>query len=99
MSGRRFLGVVFVVLMQSLPGFSAALAGSAAAKACAAHDLLAFGLIEKHGEDQSLPPQLVADAAMKLLSARVTCRDGRDAEAIALYTDLGTSLAAAAGRR
>ncbi|WP_293809269.1 hypothetical protein [uncultured Bosea sp.] len=99
MSGRRLLGVVFVSLMSGLSGSVPALAGSTAAKACASHDLVVFNLIERHGEDQGLPAEIVADAAMKLLDARVACRDGREAEAIAIYAGLSARLAAAAGRR
>lgn len=98
MSGPRILGVVLVLLMLSPAGSLPAPAGDATG-ACASHDLLVFGLIERHGEDQSLPAQVVADAAMKLLDARVACRDGREPEAIAIYTDLNASLTAAAGSR
>lgn len=99
MSGRRLLGVVLVSLMSGLSGSVPALAGSTAAKTCASHDLVVFNLIERHGEDQGLPAEVVADAAMKLLDARVACRDGREAEAIAIYADLNARLAAAVGRR
>lgn len=99
MSSRWLLGVVFALLMQSPPGSSTALAGGTAAEACAPHDLAVFSLIEQHGEDRSLAAEIVADAAMKLIDARVACRDGRKAEAIAIYTDLSARLAAAAGGR
>jgi hypothetical protein len=99
MSSRRFLGVVFVLLMQSLPGSPSARAGGAAVSGCASHDLAAFNLVEKHGEDQSLPAEVVVEAAMKLLDARVACRDGRAAETIAIYADLNARLAATAGHR
>jgi hypothetical protein len=99
MSGPRILGAVFALLMLGLAGSPLARAGSTAAQACASHDLIVLSLIEKHGEAQSLPAQLVADAAMKLLSARAACRDGREAEAIAIYTDLDARLTAAAGSR
>lgn len=99
MCNRRFLGVIFVVLMPTLSGSAPALAGGTAAEACAAHDLAVFNLIEQHGEDQSLPAQAIADAAMTLIAARVACRDGREAEAIAIYAGLNAALAAAAGHR
>lgn len=98
MSDQQVLGVVCALALLSASG-SSVLARPGTAEACAARDLIVFSLIEKHGEDQSLPAQVVADASMKLLSARVACRDGREAEAIAIYTDLDATLGAAAGRR
>ena len=99
MPARPLLGVVFALLMQNPPGLSTALAAGTAAEVCAPHDLIVFSLIEQHGKDQSLAAEIVADAAMKLLDARVACRDGREAEAMAIYADLSTRLAATAGRR
>ena len=99
MPARPLLGVVFALLMQNPPGLSTALAAGTAAEVCAPHDLIVFSLIEQHGKDQSLAAEIVADAAMKLLDARVACRDGRAAEAIAIYADLNARLAATAGHR
>lgn len=99
MSGPRFLCAIFVLLTLGKPDSSPALAGNAAAEACAAQDLIVFSLIERHGEDRSLPAQILADASMKLINARVACRDGREAEAVATYTDLNASLAAATSDR
>ena len=99
MSGRRFIAPVFAAMMLGPFGAAPALAGGAVAEACAAHDLVVFSLIEKHGEDRSLPAEIVADAAMALLDARVACRNGREAEATAIYTGLSARLTAAAGRR
>jgi hypothetical protein len=99
MSGRRFLAAVFAAMMLGPFGSAPALAGSAVATACAARDLVVFSLIEKHGEDRSLPAEIVADAAMRLLDARVACRDGQEAEALAIYAVLGARLAGADGRR
>jgi len=99
MSSRWLLGAGFAFLMQNPLGFSAALAGGTAAESCAPHDLAVFSLIEQHGEDRSLAAEIVADVAMKLLDARIACRDGREAEALTIYADLSAKLAAAAGRR
>ena len=99
MSGQQALGIAFAFLTLGASGPSSALAGTGAVEACAARDLIVFGLIEKHGEDQTLPAEVVADASMELLSARTACRDGRETEAIATYTDPEAKLGAAAGGR
>ncbi|WP_293795354.1 hypothetical protein [uncultured Bosea sp.] len=98
MPDRRPLGVGFALLLLSFLGLSG-IARAGSAEACASRDLVVFGLIERHGEDQSLPAEIVADASMKLLNARIACRDGREADAIAIYADLDARLGTMANRR
>lgn len=86
------LAAALAVMLGIVSAITQALAGGALPLHCAAQDLRVFTLIEKHGEDRTRPADLVASAFMDLISARRACHEGRDAEAIALYAEIGTRL-------
>lgn len=87
------LAVALALMLGIVLAITQALAGAALPLHCAAQDLRVFTLIEKHGEDQTRPADLVASAFMDLISARRACHEGREAEALALYAEIGTRLA------
>lgn len=80
-----------IVLLGIVSAFSQALAGVLPLH-CAAQDLRVFSLIEQHGEDRTRPADVVASAFMDLISARRACNEGREAEAAAIYAEIGTRL-------
>lgn len=69
--------------------------GEESARACALRDLAAWTLIERHGEAESLPPQIVAEAFFEVMKARRACRAGRSEEGLALYDRVTGWLASA----
>jgi hypothetical protein len=52
---------------------------------CAARDVKLITLIEDRGEAQDIASDQLAEMAFTMLRARQTCRDGRVADAVALY--------------
>ena len=82
-----------IVVLGIVSAVSKALAGGVLPLHCAAQDLRVFTLIEQHGEDRTRPADLVASAFMDLISARRACNEGREAEAVAIYAEIGTRLA------
>jgi hypothetical protein len=93
MSRQTCLAAALVVVLGIVSAFSQALAGGVLPLHCAAQDLRVFSLIEKHGEDRTRPADLVASAFMDLISARRACNEGREAEAAAIYAEIGMRLA------
>lgn len=61
-------------------------------QACASRDLVAWTLIERHGEAQSLPPQVIAEAFFGVMDARRVCRAGHIEEGLAIYTRVSARL-------
>lgn len=82
-----------IVVLGIVSAISQALAGGVLPLHCAAQDLRVFSLIEQHGEDRTRPAGVVASAFMDLISARRACNEGREAEAAAIYAEIGTRLA------
>ncbi|HEV7326440.1 MAG TPA: hypothetical protein VGN91_15370 [Bosea sp. (in: a-proteobacteria)] len=87
------LAAALAVMLGIISAITQTLAGGVLPLHCAAQDLRVFTLIEKHGEDQTRPADLVASAFMDLISARRACNEGREAEAAAIYAEIGTRLA------
>jgi hypothetical protein len=67
-----------------------AVAGEAAlpnltTRACAERDLQFVILIERHGEAQDIPGDVLAQAFFTMMRARKACRQGREQDAFAIY--------------
>ena len=54
-------------------------------RACAERDLQYVILIERHGEAQDIPGEVLAQAFFTVMRARKACRQGREQDAFALY--------------
>ena len=70
-----------------------ALAGDAArpnltTRACAERDLQYVILIERHGEAQDIPGEVLAQAFFTVMRARKACRQGREQDALAIYDSI-----------
>jgi len=70
-----------------------ALAGDAArpnltTRACAERDLQFVILIERHGEAQDIPGEVLAQAFFTMMRARKACRQGREQDAFAIYDSI-----------
>ncbi len=70
-----------------------ALAGDAArpnltTRACAERDLQYVILIERHGEAQDIPGEVLAQAFFTMMRARKACRHGREQDAFAIYDSI-----------
>lgn len=74
-------------------------ADDAVLRDCASRDLTISTLIERRGEERALPDEAVVQAAMDQLLARRACREGRGADAVAIYAGLDARLAGTDGRR
>jgi hypothetical protein len=86
-------GFVGTLLISVVPaGAVADSADGALPRSCAVRDLAVFTLIEKHGEAESLKPQVLADAFFEVLAARRACRDGRTSDALGIYDRVGAKL-------
>ena len=57
-------------------------------RACAERDLQYVILIERHGEAQDIPSDVLAQAFFIMMRARKACRQGREQEALALYDSI-----------
>jgi hypothetical protein len=54
-------------------------------RACAERDLQYVILLERHGEAQDIPGEVLAQAFFTMMRARKACRQGREQEAFAIY--------------
>jgi hypothetical protein len=79
-------------------GGTAVAAKQTARAACAARDLKLVMLIEELGEALALPGQTLADAFFTMVKARELCRDGRVAEALAIYDGIAIAPAQASAK-
>jgi hypothetical protein len=57
-------------------------------RACAERDLQYVMLIERHGEVQDIPGEVLAQAFFTMMRARKACRQGREQDAFALYDSI-----------
>jgi hypothetical protein len=69
------------------------LAGDAArpnltTRACAERDLQYVTLLERHGEAQDIPGDVLAQAFFTMMRARKACGRGREQDAFALYDSI-----------
>ena len=69
------------------------LAGDAArpnltTRACAERDLQYVILLERHGEAQDIPGEVLAQTFFTMMRARKACRQGREQDAFALYDSI-----------
>jgi hypothetical protein len=87
----RHLNLASVVSVTALLASTfGALAGDAArpnltTRACAERDLQYVIVIERHGEAQDIPGDVLAQAFFTMMRARKACREGREQDAFALY--------------
>jgi len=65
---------------------------------CAMREVKAITLIEDHGEAGDVASEKLGEAGLTLLTARMTCYQGRVKEALALYDQI-LSLGPVQGRR
>jgi hypothetical protein len=71
-----------------VPGFGpirVSAAPDATTPSCAERDQRLFIAIEDHGFSDEIAPERLAQANLDMLEARVVCRNGREAEGLALY--------------
>lgn len=61
---------------------------------CAERDLRLVTAIEEHGQSQDVATKYLVEAGFGLMHARKACREGREAEAFALYDRLTLTLIA-----
>jgi hypothetical protein len=54
-------------------------------RACAERDLQFVIQIERHGEAQDIPGEVLAQAFFTMMRARKACRQGREQDAFAIY--------------
>jgi hypothetical protein len=90
----RHLYLASVVSVTALiaSGFGAP-AGDAArpnltTRACAERDLQYVILLERHGEAQDIPGDVLAQAFFTVMRARKACRQGREQDAFAIYDSI-----------
>ena len=57
-------------------------------RACAERDLQYVTLLERHGEAQDIPGDVLAQAFFTMMRARKACRQGREQDAFALYDSI-----------
>ena len=57
-------------------------------RACAERDLQHVILLERHGEAQDVPGDVLAQAFFTMMRARKACRQGREQDAFALYDSI-----------
>jgi len=57
-------------------------------RACAERDLQYVILLERHGEAQDIPGEVLAQAFFTMMRARKACRQGREQDAFALYDSI-----------
>jgi hypothetical protein len=57
-------------------------------RACAERDLQYVVLIERHGEAQDIPGEVLAQAFFTMMRARKACRQGREQDAFAIYDSI-----------
>ncbi len=87
----RHLNLASVLSMTALIASTfGAVAGEAAlpnltTRACAERDLQFVILIERHGEAQDIPGDVLAQAFFTMMRARKACRQGREQDAFAIY--------------
>ncbi len=68
------------------PAPAQAMPESNAMRRCAAFDHHLLWLVEAHGDAQELSPEEIAEAAFRILAARVLCASGRSREALEAYS-------------
>jgi hypothetical protein len=86
------LGSVLSVTALTASTFGA-LAGDAArpnltTRACAERDLQYVILLERHGEAQDIPGDVLAQSFFTMMRARKACRQGREQDAFAIYDSI-----------
>jgi hypothetical protein len=87
----RLLTLASVLSVTALTASSfGALAGDAArpnltTRACAERDLQYVILLERHGEAQDIPGEVLAQTFFTMMRARKACRQGHEQDAFALY--------------
>src|SRR5882757_6372477 len=74
-------------LAMTMSGMAQGQAGQFA-RECALKETTVITLIEDHGAAEDLPADRLGDAGLTMLRARLTCYEGRVAEALALYESI-----------
>ena len=76
------LGMIFAASAQDRPR------PNLTTRACAERDLQYVILIERHGEAQDIPGDVLAQAFFTMMRARKACGQGREQDAFALYDSI-----------
>jgi len=90
----RLLTLAFVLSVTALVTSTfGTLAGDTArpnltTRACAERDLQYVILLERHGEAQDIPGDVLAQVFFTMMRARKACRQGREQDAFALYDSI-----------
>jgi hypothetical protein len=61
-------------------------------RGCAVRDVQILMLIEEHESTNVIPPQQLGEAMRLMMEARMICRDGHEADALAMYDNAARSL-------
>jgi len=70
---------------------SSATAGSFT-RGCAARDMQLLMLIEEQESSKAMPGEILSDAILKMMHARVVCHEGHVVDALAIYDSIAQSI-------
>jgi hypothetical protein len=70
---------------------SSATAGSFT-RGCAARDMQLLMLIEEQENSNAMPGEILSDAMLKMMHARIVCREGHVVDALAIYDTIAQSI-------
>ncbi len=68
-------------------------------RGCAARDLQILMLIEERENTNAVSAERLSDAMLTMMNARMTCHDGHEADALAIYDSIVGSLTPSMNRR
>jgi len=68
-------------------------------RGCAARDLQILMLIEERENTNAISAERLSDAMLTMAAARMTCQDGREADALTMYDSIIGSLTTSMNRR
>jgi len=68
-------------------------------RGCAARDLQILMLIEERENTNAISAERLSDAMLTMTNARMTCHDGREADALTMYDSIVGSLTPSMNRR
>jgi hypothetical protein len=68
-------------------------------RGCAARDLQILMLIEERENANAISAEGLSDAILTMMTARMTCQDGHEADALAMYDSIAARLTQSINRR
>ena len=68
-------------------------------RGCAARDLQILMLIEESESNNAISAEKLSDAMFTMMNARMTCHEGREADALTMYDNVARSLTLSMNRR